>query len=73
MTGEADESGLPFSFGSIKCFQEATFGVDQLWVVVVDDAMDLPEVQMSMSNSNPLWKLVASASVIVADFESSPM
>ena len=46
MAGEADESDLSFFFGSIKCFQDATFGVGQLRVVVIDDAVDLPEVQM---------------------------
>ena len=46
MTGEAGESDLPFFLGSIKCFQDAAFGVRQLRVVVVNDAVDLPEVQM---------------------------
>jgi len=46
VTGEADESDLPFFLGSIKCFQDAAFGVRQLRVVVVNDAVDLPEVQM---------------------------
>ena len=46
MTGEADESDLAFFLGSIKRFQDAAFGVGQLRVVVVNDAVDLPEVQM---------------------------
>jgi hypothetical protein len=41
-----DESDLSFFLGSIKCFQDAAFGVRQLRVVVVNDAVDLPKVQM---------------------------
>ena len=46
VTGETDESGLALLLGSIKCFQDTPLGIGQLGVVVVDDAVDLPEVQM---------------------------
>ncbi len=46
VTGEANESDFSFFFCLVECFQDAAFGVGQLGVVVVDDAMDLPEVQV---------------------------
>ena len=46
VAGEADESDLSFFFGSIKCFEDATVGVGQLGVIIVDDAVDLLQVQM---------------------------
>ena len=44
--GEANESRLPLLLGLIKRLEHATFGVSKLRVVVVDDSMNLPEIEM---------------------------
>ena len=44
--GEANESRLPLLLGLIKRLEHATFGVSKFRVVVVDDSMNLPEIEM---------------------------
>jgi hypothetical protein len=46
MAGEADESCLPLFLSLIEALQHAPLGICQFRVVVVDDPMNLPEIEM---------------------------
>ena len=46
VTGEADEAGLAMLLGLLQRLDDAPLGLRQMWVVVVDNPMDLPQVQV---------------------------
>ncbi|OLE65236.1 MAG: hypothetical protein AUI36_08385 [Cyanobacteria bacterium 13_1_40CM_2_61_4] len=46
VAGEADEADLPLLFRAIEGLEHAALGVGQVGIVVVDDAVDLPHVQV---------------------------
>jgi len=46
VAGKADEADLALLLRAIEGLEHATLGVRQLGIVVVDDAVDLPHVQV---------------------------
>ena len=46
VAGESDESDLAVSLGLIEGLQHAALGIRQVGVVVVDDSVDLPQVEV---------------------------